>query len=73
MWVHPLVSSRPSKGVFILIFEGLRSDPDKFFNFFRMSVSAFNELLSTYLGTKLLKIDTNMRKAISPTETVTLR
>ncbi|KAL4111886.1 hypothetical protein QTP88_015762 [Uroleucon formosanum] len=68
MWVHPLVSSRPSQGAFTLIFEELRSDPEKFFNFFRMSVSAFNELLSTYLGEKLLKIDTNMRKAISPVE-----
>jgi hypothetical protein len=29
MWVHPLVSSRPSKGAFTS--EGLRSDPDKFF------------------------------------------
>ncbi|XP_060857126.1 uncharacterized protein LOC132934786 [Metopolophium dirhodum] len=75
MWVHPLVSSRPSEGALTLIFEGLRSDPDKFFNFFRMSVSAFDELLSTYLGEKLLKIDTNMRKAISPAEklAVTLR
>ena len=75
MWVHPLVSSRPSEGAFTLVFEGLRRDPDKFFNFFRMTVSAFDELLCTYLGEKLLKMDTNMRKAISPPEklAVTLR
>jgi len=31
MWVHPLVSSRPSEGAFTLVLEGLRRDPDKFF------------------------------------------
>lgn len=60
------MGSFPSEGAFTLIFEGLGSDPDKFFNFFRLSVSVFDKLISTYLGTKLLKIDTNMRKAISP-------
>jgi len=33
-----------------------------------MTVSAFDELLCTYLGEKLLKMNTNMRKAISPPE-----
>lgn len=62
------MGSLPPEGAFTLIFEGLRSDPDKFFNFFRMSVSAFDKLISTYLGTKLLKMDRNMQKAISPAE-----
>jgi len=34
MWVHPLVSSRPSVGVFTLVFEELRRDPNKFINLF---------------------------------------
>jgi len=43
MWVHPLVSSRPFEGAFSSVFEGFRRDPNKFFNFFRMIVSAFDE------------------------------
>lgn len=40
-----------------------------------MSVSTFDELLTMYLGTRLLGIDTNMRKSIFPAEklAVTLR
>jgi len=30
------------------------------FNYFRMSVSAFDELLTTLVGPKLIKMDTNM-------------
>lgn len=75
MWVHPLNSTRPSEGAFNLIFESIRKDQVKFFNYFRMSVSAFDELLTVYLGTRLLGIDTNMRKSITPAEklAVTLR
>jgi len=75
MWVHPLLSTRLSEGAFSINFEGLRKDPVKFFNYFRMSVSAFDELLTTFVGHKLIKMDTNMRKAITPAEklAVTLR
>jgi len=75
IWVHPLLCSRPSQGAFTLLFEGLRRDPATFFNFFRMSVSAFDELLNTYLGSRLLANDTDMRKAITSAEklAVTLR
>lgn len=45
MWVHPLVSSRPSEGAFTLVFEGLRRDPDKFLIFF---VWPFLHLMSCY-------------------------
>jgi hypothetical protein len=31
MWVHVFVISQQTEGAFTLIFEGLRSDPDKFF------------------------------------------
>jgi len=57
------------------MFENIRRDPVKFFNYFRMSVSAFDELLTVYLGTRLLGIDTNMTKSITPAEklAVTLR
>jgi len=74
-WVHPLLSTRLSEGAFTINFHGLRRDPRKFFNYFRMSVSAYDELLTTFVGQKLTKIDTNMRKSITPAEklAVTLR
>lgn len=69
MWVHPLNSTRPSEGAFNLIFESIRRDRVKFFNYFRMSVSTCDELLLTvYLGTRLLGIDTNMSKSTTPAE-----
>jgi len=38
------------------------------FDYFRMSVTAFKELLTILAGQKLTKMDTNMRKAITPAE-----
>ena len=75
MWVRPLLSTRLSKGAFPITFESLKKDSVKYFNYFRMSVSAFDELLTTFVGHKLIKMDTNMRKAITPVEklAVTLR
>jgi len=68
MWVHPLLSTRLSKGAFSINFEGFRKDLVNFFNDFRMSISAFDELLTTFVGHKLIKMDTNMRKAITSAE-----
>lgn len=65
MWVHPLNSTRPTKDAFNLIFESIRRDRVNFFNYFQMSVSTFDELLTVYLETRLLGIDTNMRKSIT--------
>lgn len=64
MWVHPLLSTRLSEGAFTITFQGLRKDSGKFFNYFRMSVSANDELLTTFVGQKLIKMDTNLRNAI---------
>ena len=43
-WTHPLVSARLLKGAFSTLFEDLKEDPPKFFNYFRMSIRSFNEL-----------------------------
>lgn len=43
------IGTRPSEEAFTLLFEKLRRDPVKFFNYFRMSISTFDELLTTYL------------------------
>jgi hypothetical protein len=73
-WVHPYVSSRLLKGAFSSMFIDLRDDEDKFFNYFRMSIKSFDELL-TKLSDKIKVEDTVMRLAIPPIEmlAVTLR
>jgi len=44
LWVHPINQRREEVGIFHTIFEGLRDDENKFFNYFRMSVASFDEL-----------------------------
>ncbi|XP_073471047.1 uncharacterized protein [Aquarana catesbeiana] len=73
-WVHPMVSNRFSTGYFGNIYSQLRSYPTKFFNFTRMSVPLFDDLLER-LRPRLTRMDTVMRSSVSPEERmlVTLR
>lgn len=73
-WVHPLISERMNKGKFTLMFEELRSYPEKFFGYFRMSVTSFDEQI-TSLKPGITYQNTNMRLGISPEKrlVVTLR
>ncbi|XP_063812585.1 uncharacterized protein LOC135050225 isoform X2 [Pseudophryne corroboree] len=66
-WVHPLTSQRFSKGQFHLRYGDLRTCPKRFFNYFKMSVGTFDELLE-HLRPALIRSDTKMRLAISPEE-----
>ncbi|XP_072254366.1 uncharacterized protein [Pyxicephalus adspersus] len=66
-WVHPLTSQRFSKGQFHLRYGDLRKCPKRFFNYFKMSIGTFDELLE-YLRPALIRSDTQMRLAISPEE-----
>jgi hypothetical protein len=43
-YVHPIYSSGLLKGTFYTLYEGLREHPTKFSSYFRVSVSAFDEL-----------------------------
>ncbi|XP_075684243.1 uncharacterized protein LOC142652483 [Rhinoderma darwinii] len=74
IWVHPLVAQRTSKGHFHTLYEELRSHPEKFRSFCRMSVATFDILL-VQIRTGITYKDTNMRRCISPEERllVTLR
>ncbi|KAF0711574.1 protein ALP1-like [Aphis craccivora] len=67
MWVHPLLTTRLSEGAFTINFEGLRKD--------QTSVFTFYELLTAFVGYKIIKMDKNMQKTITPAEklAVTLR
>jgi len=73
-WVHPINSERQSHGHYFQSYKQLRKDNVKFFNYFRMSISSFDELLS-YLENDIKRRDTNMRIAIQPEEklVITLR
>ena len=44
--MHKIVSLRSKEGEFATLFAKLRMDEIKFFNYFRMSVESFDELLS---------------------------
>lgn len=73
-WVHPLLQERRSKGMFKLFYEDVRKYPRKFFNYARMSVRSFDELLCL-LKPHITGTDTNMRPCVSPEEKlcITLR
>ncbi|KAL5235250.1 hypothetical protein ACI65C_002660 [Semiaphis heraclei] len=73
-WVHPLLSARSTKGLLNLFYNDLRKYEDNFFNYLRMSVSSFDELMEQ-LQEDLTGQQTNMRECISPLEklVVTLR
>lgn len=73
-WVHPILTERENYGAFHVLFEKLREDDEKFFNYFRMRKETFDKLLSN-LYNKLKHQDTKMRNCISPAErlAVTLR
>jgi hypothetical protein len=60
MWVHSILSERKTYGVFYTLFEDLKKDEMKFFNFFRMSQVTFQKLL-TLVQNKLRHVDTDMR------------
>lgn len=74
LWVHPILETRNYNGEFNHLFSELRLDEEKFFNYFRMSISSFDELCNI-LKDKIKREDTIMRKSIPPEErlAVTLR
>ena len=67
MWVHPINNARLGKGAFHVLYEEIKSDPNKFFNYYRMSATSFEALLNS-IESSIKKIDTNMRESISPRE-----
>jgi len=73
-WVHPLVSQKLLKGQFHKLNEDLHIHPKKFFRYFRMTCSSFNEL-SSMNGPKITYQNTVMRASVTPEErlAVTLR
>ncbi|KAM4026934.1 uncharacterized protein ACNLHF_008145 [Anomaloglossus baeobatrachus] len=74
MWIHPLLVARETKGHFRVLYNDLRRFPEKFTLFCRLTIPAFDRLLSI-VQSDLFYADTRMRKSISAEERllITLR
>lgn len=74
MWVHDINLEREDKGEFSTLFHNLREDERRFYKYFRMTISSFDELL-TIIKAYITKENTNYRFPISPEErlAITLR
>lgn len=74
LWVHPMLSVREQYGEFHTLYEDLRKDEAKFYDYFRMNYKTFDKLLDL-LKNKLQHTNTNMQASISAKErlVVTLR
>lgn len=73
-WIHPINQRRDDVGMFVTLFEDLRNDDVKFFNYFRMSIASFDELHGR-LKEVIQRENSKMRNCIQPVEmvAVTLR
>lgn len=73
-WVHPINMKREEFGAVYTLFPQLRQHEDKFFNYFRMSVSTFDYLYNRLKNTLELQ-NTRMRECIQPIQmlAVTIR
>ncbi|PIO13041.1 hypothetical protein AB205_0216580 [Aquarana catesbeiana] len=73
-WIHPIIANRDNRGQFWAMYENLCVFEDKFFNYTRMLIASFDELLClVYIH--LERQNTSYRRSISPTERliITLR
>ncbi|KAK0073882.1 hypothetical protein PV325_009066 [Microctonus aethiopoides] len=73
-WVHPFFSQRDSMEKFQRFYENIRLYNEKFFQYYRMSIKSFDELVKI-LRPHITKENTQFRNSISAEErlTVTLR
>ena len=66
-WTHPTLSHRLSIGNFHTSFNNHRIYPEKFFQYYRMQVTSFDELLGL-IGENIVKQGTIMKQNIHPAE-----
>ncbi|KAL4083481.1 hypothetical protein QTP88_028797 [Uroleucon formosanum] len=73
-WVHPILQNRLISSLYITLYPSLRSYEPKFFNYFRMSIQFFDDLLELIKG-ELTADESAIRYCISPEEKliITLR
>ncbi|CAI6372771.1 unnamed protein product [Macrosiphum euphorbiae] len=73
-WVHPICSNRLLQGKFHTLHSKLLNFPEKFFGYYRMSITSFNELVKL-IGPAIAKENTQLRLSIPVEErlSVTIR
>lgn len=73
-WVHPIYTDRLLQGKFYTMHSKLLNFPKIFFDFYRMSINSFNELVKL-IGPAIVKEDTHLRLSIPVEErlSVTIR
>ena len=73
-WIHPILRDRLTHGMFITLYPSLREHDKKFFNYLRMSVKSFDDLLEI-IKEDISSSNTMMRDSICPEEklVITLR
>ncbi|KAM4031898.1 uncharacterized protein ACNLHF_019279 [Anomaloglossus baeobatrachus] len=74
MWIHPILMTHDEKGHFGLLYRDLRSYPEKFTAFCRLSIPAFDRLLSL-VQSEIQYANTRLRNSVSAEERllITLR
>ena len=65
IWVHPINAIRPEFGSFGHLFPDLINNPEKFYEFFRMTTEQF-KMLVELTEPAIKKLNTNYRLAIEP-------
>ena len=68
-WAHPVIQKREEFGAFETVFDELRDDENKVFNYFRMSESSFDEL-HRRLKESLQRRNNKIRNCIQPVKMV---
>lgn len=73
-WIHPILHDRFTHGCFVTLYPNLRKHDHKFFNYFRMSIASFDELMDIVKDDLEARED-SIRDSISPEEklVITLR
>jgi hypothetical protein len=66
-WVQPMFLERSTRGAFHLLYCDLSKHDINFFNYTRMSVEFFDQLLQL-IGDEIEGRDTNFRQSIRPEE-----
>jgi hypothetical protein len=66
-WVHPIIQKREEFGAFYTLFGELQDGANKFLNYFRMTVSSFDEMYRRFKDS-LQRRNSKMRNCIQPVE-----
>ncbi|KAL4125907.1 hypothetical protein QTP88_010144 [Uroleucon formosanum] len=66
-WVHPILQNRLTSSLYITLYPSLRNYEPTFFNYFRMSIQSFDDLLELIKG-EFNADESAIRYCISPEE-----